>query len=96
MKEQKERQSKEESLALWSLEKEGYEGTEMSKETAKLMQILDRKIYDYTLTYEEYVNDVVDWLSKYATDSESLEDRKKVINDMYIYFIDKYSNEDNR
>ena len=48
-----ERQSKEDSLALWEFEKNNTKqlGSNISEELKKLMEVADKKINNYSLTY---------------------------------------------
>ena len=55
-----ERQSKEDSLALWEFEKNNTKqlGSNISEELKKLMEVADKKINDYSLTYNEFQNNL--------------------------------------
>ena len=54
------RQSKEDSLALWEFEKNNTKqlGSNISEELRELMEVADKKINDYSLTYNEFMNDI--------------------------------------
>lgn len=87
-----ERQSKEESQALWKLELESAKNLQLTEEHAKLVELVTAKIEDYTLTYEEYVTDIADYL-KASSDEE---DPQTVIKNMCNYLINKYNGEEVR
>lgn len=87
-----ERQSKEESLNLWKLEKEHLDKANLniSPEFSTMMEVVDKKINDYTLTYNEYVDDII----KYLQDLEETDDiqvRMQQVENMYIHLTNKYS-----
>lgn len=85
-----ERQSKEESLVLWALEKDHFSSkSDTSKELLELIEVVDEKINDYTLTYNEFVDDIVDSL-KNCNDTNDLNERKQQVRNMYSYLIKKY------
>lgn len=81
------RQSKEESQALWQLELDSAKNVQLSAEHMTLLAIVNRKIEDYSLTYVEYVGDIADYLDK-AKDEEP----KVVIANMINHLIEKYGN----
>lgn len=56
-----ERQSKEDSLALWEFEKNNVKqfGSNISEELKELMEVADKKINNYSLTYNEFVDDIL-------------------------------------
>ena len=61
-----ERQSKEDSLALWEFEKNNVKqfGSNISEELKELMEVADKKINNYSLTYNEFVDDILEGLAK--------------------------------
>ena len=56
-----ERQSKEDSLALWEFEKNNFKqfGSNISEELKELMEVADKKINNYSLTYNEFMDDIL-------------------------------------
>lgn len=56
-----ERQSKEDSLALWEFEKNNVKqfGSKISEELKELMEVADKKINNYSLTYNEFMDDIL-------------------------------------
>ena len=60
-----ERQSKEDSLALWEFEKNNVKqfGSNISEELKELMEVADKKINNYSLTYNEFVDDILEGLA---------------------------------
>ena len=84
-----ERQSKEESQTLWKLELESAKSITLTPEHQALIDLVTVKIEDYTLTYDEYVSDIADYL-KTALDDD---DPKKVIENMCNHLIQKYDKE---
>lgn len=89
------RQSKEESQIMWKLEMESAKTLTLTDEHAQLIEIVSSKIEDYTLTYDEYVKDIHDYL---VTVNESEEDKepKEVVKEMCQYLINKYNGEEIR
>lgn len=85
-----ERQSKEESQVMWKLELETAKNLELTPEHSQLISIVTAKIEDYTLTYNEYVNDIADYLETASDDVEP----KEVIKNMCNYLIQKYNGEE--
>ena len=85
------RQSKEESQILWKLELEAANALELTVEHAELIDIVTKKIDDYSLTYVEYLQDITDYLDK-VDDS----DPKETIKNMCNYLIKKYGSEEVR
>ena len=57
-----ERQSKEDSLALWEFEKNNVKqfGSKISEELKELMEVADKKINNYSLTYNEFMDDILE------------------------------------
>ena len=57
-----ERQSKEDSLALWEFEKNNVKqfGSNISEELKELMEVADKKINNYSLTYNEFMDDILE------------------------------------
>lgn len=86
------RQSKEESQVMWKLELESAKCLELSTEHSELIALVTTKIEDYTLTYEEYVKDIAEYLE---TASEGTEP-KEVIKNMCNYLIQKYGSKEVR
>ena len=87
-----ERQSHEESKVLWKLELESAKGLKLTPEHQKLVDIVTKKIEDYSLTYEEYVQDIADYLSA-ENDNGQEEDAKIIIKNMCNTLIEKYGKE---
>ena len=87
-----ERQSKEESQALWKLELESAEKLTLTPEHQKLVDLVTNKIDDYTLTYEEYLVDITNYLKDVSEDAEP----KEVIKNMCNHLIQKYGSEEVR
>jgi len=85
-----ERQSKEESQVMWKLELETAKNLELTPEHSQLISIVTAKIEDYTLTYDEYVKDIADYLETASDDV----DPKEVIKNMCNYLIQKYNGEE--
>lgn len=85
------RQSKEESQILWKLELEAANALELTVEHAELINVVTKKIDDYSLTYVEYLQDITDYLDK-VDDS----DPKETIKNMCNYLIKKYGSEEIR
>ena len=85
------RQSKEESQILWKLELEAANALELTVEHAELINVVTKKIDDYSLTYVEYLQDITDYLDK-VDDS----DPKETIKNMCNYLIKKYGSEEVR
>lgn len=89
------RQNKEESQALWKLELESAKGLTLTPEHQKLVNIVTKKIEDYSLTYEEYVQDIADYLSV-VNDNEQEENPKTIVKNMCNHLIEKYGSEEVR
>lgn len=87
-----ERQSKEESQVMWKLELETARELDLTPEHSKLIKVVSAKIEDYTLTYDEYVKDIADYLAT-ASDNEL---PREVIKNMCNYLIQKYGGEEVR
>ena len=85
-----ERQSKEESQVMWRMELETAKRLDLTPEHSKLIAVVTAKIEDYTLTYDEYVKDIADYLETTSDDSEP----KEVIKNMCNYLIQKYDGEE--
>lgn len=85
------RQSKEESQILWKLELEAANALELTVEHAELINVVTKKIDDYSLTYVEYLQDITDYLDK-VDDS----DPKETIKNMCNYLIKKYGSKEVR
>ena len=84
-----ERQSKEESQALWKLELESAKQLTLTEEHTALIELVTKKIEDYTLTYVEYLQDITDYLSTVDEDK----DPKETIKNMCNHLIQKYGEE---
>lgn len=87
-----ERQSKEESRMLWRLELESAKNLNLTPEHQALVDIVTKKIEDYTLTYEEYVSDIADYLQSASDEDEP----KEVIKNMCNHLIQKYGSKEVR
>lgn len=85
------RQSKEESQALWTVELDSAKQLDLTEEHASLIELVTAKINDYSLTYDEYVQDIHDYLEK-VTDGEP----KQIVKDMCNFLIEKYNGEEIR
>lgn len=84
-----ERQSHEESKVLWKLELESAKNLTLTPEHQKLVDIVTKKIEDYTLTYDEYLVDILDFLKGASDDIGP----KEVIKNMCNQLIEKYGKE---
>lgn len=82
-----ERQSKEESQVLWKLELESAKLLQLTPEHQALIDVVTTKIEDYSLTYDEYVQDIANCLEVASDD----DDPKEVIKNMCIYLTQKYA-----
>lgn len=87
-----ERQSKEESQIMWRMELETAKRLDLTPEHSALIKLVTTKIEDYTLTYDEYVKDIADYLET-ASDDEL---PREVIKNMCNYLIQKYGGEEVR
>lgn len=87
-----ERQSKEESQTLWKLELESAKLLDLTPEHSALINVVTAKIEDYSLTYEEYLADIADYLQSASDDDEP----KEVIKNMCEYLTLKYYGEEIR
>lgn len=78
-----ERQSKEDSLALWEFEKNNTKrlGSNISEEL--------RELNDYSLTYNEFLDDILEGLAK-LKDADSIETRQLQIKGLYNCLTNKY------
>lgn len=90
-----ERQSKEESQVLWKLELESAKSLNLSEEHATLIEVVSSKIEDYTLTYNEYVQDIHDYLAT-INGVEEDKDPKTIVKEMCEHLIQKYNGEEIR
>ena len=83
-----ERQSKEDSLALWEFEKNNVKqfGSKISEE---LKEVADKKINNYSLTYNEFMDDILEGLAK-LKDTDSIETRQLQIKGLYNCLTNKY------
>ena len=87
-----ERQSHEESKILWTLELASAEKLTLTPEHKKLVDIVTKKIEDYSLTYYEYVEDIAAYLQQLPHDI----DPKEAIETMCNHLIEKYGSEEVR
>lgn len=87
-----ERQSHEESKVLWTLELASAEKLTLIPEHKKLVDIVNKKIEDYSLTYYEYVEDIAAYLQQLPHDI----DPKEAIETMCNHLIEKYGSEEVR
>ena len=87
-----ERQSKEESQVMWKLELETAKNLDLTPEHLKLIAVVTAKIEDYTLTYNEYVEDIADYLATASDDEQP----KEVIKNMCNHLIQKYGGKEVR
>ena len=87
-----ERQSHEESKVLWKLELDSAKNLKLTPEHQKLVDLVTKKIEDYSLTYCEYVTDIADYLEQQSDDLEP----KEVIKNMCNHLIQKYGSEEVR
>lgn len=84
------RQSKEESQILWTLELASAEKLTLTPEHKKLVDIVTKKIEDYSLTYYEYVEDIAAYLQQLPHDI----DPKEAIETMCNHLIEKYGHQE--
>lgn len=86
-----ERQSKEDSLALWEFEKNNTKRlcSNISEELRELMEVADKKINDYSLTYNEFLDDILEGLAK-LKDTDNIETRRLQIKGLYNCLTNKY------
>ena len=87
-----ERQSKEESRMLWRLELESAKQLDLTPEHSELIKVVTKKIEDYSLTYEEYLSDITEYLQSASDD----EPPKEVVKNMCNNLIQKYGSEEVR
>ena len=87
-----ERQSHEESMVLWTLELASAEKLTLTPEHKKLVDIVTKKVEDYSLTYYEYVEDIAAYLQQLPHDV----DPKEAIETMCNHLIEKYGSEEVR
>lgn len=87
-----ERQSKEESQVLWKLELESAKHLDLTPEHSNLIKVVTKKIEDYSLTYEEYLSDIAEYLQSASDDEQP----KEVVKDMCNHLIQKYGSEEVR
>ena len=85
-----ERQPHEESKVLWKLELESAKDLTLTPEHKKLVDIVTKKIEDYSLTYEEYLVDITNFLKDASEDAEP----KEVIKNMCNRLIQKYDHQE--
>ena len=77
---------------MWKLELETAKRLDLTPEHSALIALVTTKIKDYTLTYDEYVKDVADYLET-ASDDEL---PREVIKNMCNYLIQKYGGKEVR
>ena len=87
-----ERQSHEESKVLWKLELDSAEKFDITPEHQALIDVVTKKIEDYSLTYYEYVEDIAAYLYQLPHDV----DPKEAIKTMCNHLIKKYGSEEVR
>lgn len=87
-----ERQSHEESKVLWKLELDSAEKLTLTPEHQKLIDLVTKKIEDYSLTYYEYVEDIAAYLQQLPHDV----DPKEAIETMCNHLIEKYGSKEVR
>ena len=87
-----ERQNKEESQMLWRLELESAKTLDLTAEHSELIKVVTEKIEDYTLTYEEYLADITEYLQSASDDEQP----KEVVKNMCNHLIQKYGSEEVR
>lgn len=80
--------TKEESLAMLKLEK-AFMGNYVNEDLNRLYDVVEQSINDESITYQDFMDDVMDYLSK-ANENDSIEDRLKFINNMCDTLIEKY------
>lgn len=84
--------NKEESLALINMEIEGAE--EYGTDTDLLLKVLNSvkaRIEDDKMSYDDFIEDLRISISEFPEETDSREDRIKLINDMYVKMLDKYA-----
>ena len=84
-----ERQSHEESKVLWKLELDSAEKLTLTPEHQKLVDIVTKKIEDYSLTYYEYIEDIAAYLQQLPHNV----DPKEAIKTMCNHLIEKYDHQ---
>ena len=87
-----ERQNKEESQMLWRLELESAKMLDLTPEHSELIKVVTKKIDDYTLTYEEYLSDITEYLQSASDDEQP----KEVVKNMCNHLIQKYGSKEVR
>ena len=87
-----ERQSHEESKVLWKLELDSAEKLTLTPEHQKLIDLVTKKIENYSLTYYEYIEDIAAYLQQLPHDV----DPKEAIKTMCNHLIEKYGSEEVR
>ena len=79
------RQAKDVSIALWEMEKD-LSRAKASEAWSELYKILDPKIRDYTVTYEEFVTSIINKMKNF----KDTDDRKTQVSNMLKELIDEY------
>ena len=86
------RQEHEESKILWKLELTSAKDLNLTLEHARLIDVVTKKIEDYSLTYHEYLEDISTYLQEITDDAEP----KEVIKNMCNFLIEKYNGQEVR
>lgn len=84
-----EKQSKEESLLLWEMEKEGLSKLP-EQEAIDFVAAVDKVINDGTLTYNDFIADIADYFGT-LENTDDIAERREQIKNMYIYLTNKYN-----
>ena len=87
-----ERQSKEESQVLWKLELDSAEKLTLTPEHQKLIDLVTKKIEDYSLTYYEYVEDIAAYLYQLPHDVDPKEAIKTINTGYHTNYTDVSNN----
>ncbi len=91
-----EKQNHEASRYLWSLEKDGLinvlgTSPEITDAVNNLIEVVDPKIEDYSLTYEEFVSDIANEFEKIIADESAIEENRAInINKLLTNLTEKY------
>lgn len=89
------RQSKEESLIMWKVERSTLDI--IGKNFKELTEIVDKLMNNYSLTYEEFRNDMADVINDLReSDDKSLSSRRGIIDVMCEALINKYKEYDDK
>lgn len=84
----------EESKNLWKIEQEHLAPLKatLDKSIVRLYEIVDKKINDGSLLYEQFTQDTMDALTEAITESEEGKSREDVVKLLTNKLINKYSN----